>query len=90
MTLKPSNFLNRPFNSVMNNTEHEIIARNVMVILSRTGDEWRSLSWEEYEAERTKDGAKLINTMERPYFDRVVGFCVAPESAEAFAPGWGK
>lgn len=86
--MKPSNFLGHPWDSVMHNNEHETIARNIMAILSRTGDEWRVLSWEEYAAERAKDGRQNCDN-ERPYFERVSGFCVAPESAQAFAPGWG-
>jgi hypothetical protein len=88
MKMKPSNFLGHPWDSVLKNNESETIARNIMAILKRTGDEWRLLTWEEYSEERKKDGS--FTERERAYFDRVVGFCGSAESAEAFAPGWGK
>ena len=89
--MKPSNFLGHPWGSVTQNAESEIIARNIMVMLSRNGDSWRLLSWEEYAAERVKDGASLDNVEnERPYFDKVVGFCVTAEHGNSFAPGWGE
>lgn len=91
MSLKPSNFLSHPWGSVMQNCEYETIARNIMVMLSRCGNTWKPLTWEKYVFERIIDGAKESEIeRERPYFDRVVGFCVSAESANAFAPGWGK
>lgn len=84
--LQPKNFLSHPYNSVMNNSEHETVARNIMVLLDRTGGVFRPLSWEEYKAERQKDGN--FSEAEKYYFDRVAGFCVAAESAMAFCPGW--
>lgn len=86
MSLKPSNFCSKPFNSVLKISECETVARNIMVILSRTGDVFRLLSWEEYKAEREKDGS--FTESEHQYFDSVVGFCVAAESAKAFCPTW--
>lgn len=85
--MKPSNFCSTPFDSVLKNSESETIARNIMVILSRTGDVFRLLSWEEYKEHRMKDGN--FTESEKQYFDRVVGFCVASESAKAFCPSWG-
>ena len=87
-TKKPSNFTSTPYGSVLKKSECETIARNIMVILSRTGDKWRVLSWDEYKAERLKDGN--FTESEKAYFDQVAGFCVAAESAEAFSPGWFK
>jgi hypothetical protein len=84
--MNPSNFLKVPFDSVLKNSESETIARNIMVILSRTGNQWRSLSWEEYKEARVKDGN--FTQSERQYFDKVAGFCVAAESAKAFCPSW--
>mgnify|MGYP006935488746 FL=1 len=84
--MKPSNFTKTPFNSVLKKSEFETVARNIMVILSRSGNEFRLLSWDEYKEHRIKDGN--FTESERQYFDRVVGFCVAAESAMAFCPTW--
>lgn len=54
--MKPSNFKTYPWNSVLRNNESETIARNVMVILSRTGDTFRPLAYDEYKTERLKEG----------------------------------
>jgi len=86
--MKPSNFIKKPYDSVLKNSECETVARNIMVILSHTGDEFRLLSWDEYKEHRTKDGN--FTESEKQYFDRVVGFCVAAESAKAFSPIWAK
>lgn len=88
MEKRPSNFMSKPFGSVLKKSECETVARNIMVILSRTGDTWRVLSWDEYKLERMKDGN--FTESEKVYFDQVYGFCVAAESAEAFSPGWFK
>lgn len=50
--MKPSNFIAFPIESVFHNYEIEAVARNIMVILARTGDTFRSLEWDEYKAER--------------------------------------
>ncbi len=86
--MKPSNFCSTPFDSVLKNSECETVARNIMMILSRTGDEFRLLSWDEYKEHRTKDGN--FTESEKQYFDRVVGFCVSAESAKAFCQSWAK
>ena len=84
--MQPSDFTRTAFDSVLKNSECETIARNIMVILSRTGNQFRLLSWDEYKEQRTKDGN--FTESEKQYFDRVVGFCVAAESAKAFCPSW--
>ena len=84
--MNPSNFCSTPFDSVLKESECETVARNIMVILSRTGNAFRLLSWDEYKTERTKDGN--FTESEKTYFDQVVGFCVAAESAKAFCPSW--
>jgi hypothetical protein len=83
--MEPKDFLTNPWNSVLQNNECETTAFNIMAILSRTGNKWRTLSWDEYAAERAKDGP-VGN--ERPSFDRVVEYCVTAESAKAFSTGW--
>lgn len=84
--MNPSDFTKHPYESVLKNNESETVARNIMVILSRTGNQFRLLSWEEYKQERLKDGN--FTESEKQYFDRVVGFCVAAESAKAFCKNW--
>jgi len=84
--MNPSDFTRSPFDSVLKNRESETVARNIMVILSRTGNEFRLLPWEEYKQERIKDGN--FTESEKQYFDRVAGFCVSAESAKAFCPSW--
>ena len=54
--MKPSNFKALPMGSIFEKSEYETIARNIMVILSRTGDLFRPISWYEYKEEREKDG----------------------------------
>jgi len=85
--MKPSDFTKHPYDSVLQNKECESVARNVMVILSRLGNEFRLLSWDEYKQEREKDGNFTMS--EKTIFDRVVGFCVAAESAKELSPTWG-
>ena len=84
--MKPSQFTKHPYDSVLENNESETVARNVMVILSRTGNKFRALTWEEYSEHREKDGN--FTQSEKSYFDRVAGFCVSEESAKAFCPQW--
>lgn len=86
--MKPSNFCTHPYDSVLKNNESETVARNIMVILKRTGNKFRTLSWDEYKAEREKDGQ--FTWSEREYFDRVSGFCTSAESAIAFCENWAK
>ena len=59
-----------------------------MTILARTGDEWRSLSWEEYKEYRIKNGN--FSEREKRYFDKVIDYCVTPETAKLFSPEWSK
>ncbi len=87
-TLKPSNFTSTPFDSVLKKSEAETVARNVMVILKRTGDEFRLLSWEEYRQERMKDGS--FTESEKTYFEQVAGFCTTAAAAQAFCAGWAR
>ena len=65
----PATFTNYPWSSVLQNHESEMIARNIMIILTRTGNEFRELTWDEYKTERLKDGQFTEN--EKRYFDQV-------------------
>ena len=86
--LKPSNYTGNPMGSVSKNWESEKIARNIMVILSRTGNEWRPITWEEYQAERRMDGG--FSESEKLYFDRVISYCKSAEDADRFCSSWRK
>jgi hypothetical protein len=84
---KPSLFAGTfPFSSAVQNTESEVIAKNIMVILSRTGDKFRSLSWKEYKAERLKDGN--FTEGEKEYFKKIKFYTVTAESARCFSKSW--
>ena len=84
--MKPSNYKQHPYDSVLHKNEAETIARNIMVILSRTGDTFRPLTWDEYKAERLKDGS--FTESERENFEQVAGFCASQHSVRAFSPSW--
>jgi hypothetical protein len=84
---KPSLFAKKfPFSSAVQNTESEVIAKNIMVILSRTGDKWRSLSWKEYKEERLKDGE--FTEGEKEYFDKIQFYTKDESSARCFSKSW--
>jgi len=84
--MKPSDFTKFPYDSIIQNSEHEEIARNIMVILKRTGDTFRELSWEEYKTERKNDGG--FTNSEKPFFDRVKKYCISEETVKSFSPTW--
>ena len=84
--MKPSNFTMHPYHSVTNNAEHEIIAVNIMQILARTGDTFRTLSWQEYCEERKIDGN--FTQTEKPLFEAVIDYCKAADTAKLFSPQW--
>lgn len=85
--LKPSDFAKiDPMNSVFRKSEYETIARNIMVILSRTGNKFRHLSWKEYKTERLKDGN--FTEMEKFYFDEVIRWCFSSHNAKKFSYYW--
>ncbi len=85
--IKPSNFKNASsMGSVLQKAEAETVATNIMVILSRTGDEWRKLTYNEYKKEREKDGNYSSN--EEKYFNNVSDYCTSPDTAKLFSPNW--
>lgn len=91
MRVKPADFLQQPMGSVLEKSEAETIARNCMVILKRTGNEWRMLTEEEYLVERTKDGAGASEASnELRWFRRVVGYTTSAKAAGSFSPTWAK
>jgi len=88
VTPLPSNFLSNPMGSVLRKSEHETIARNIMVILERTGNIFRELTWDEYKKERKKDGN--FSEGEKSYFDDVIIYCKSADTAKCFCKDWYK
>jgi len=91
--MNPSDFIKYPWSSVLQNSESETIALNIIKILSRTGDTWRSLTWEEYKTERTKDAGvgrqhATFSERERGYFEAVLPYTVSESAARAFCKTW--
>jgi len=83
---KPSDYSKiQPMSSVFYKSEHEVIARNCVTILMRTGDTWRKLTWEEYKVERIKDGG--FSEREREYFDDVIPY-IKEDKVQSFSPAW--
>ncbi len=82
----PSDYTNYPWNSVTKKAECEIVAQNIMKILKRTGNEFRSLSWKEYKQERLKDSA--FTPHEKEYFNNVIDYCESSQTANLFSPKW--
>lgn len=86
MRINPNDFTNYPWDSEFKKTEAEIVAQNIMKILQRTGNEFRELSWEEYEKERKKDGN--FSTLEKAWFNKVIVYCRTAEEAREFSKSW--
>ena len=74
--MTPSLFENvRPWSSTLGKMEYEVVAHNIMRILSRTGNAFREITWKEYKLEREKDSAANNHTtdfiiFEKPYFEK--------------------
>lgn len=83
--LKPSVFAERPRESVLQKTELEIVAQNIMKIRKRLGDKW-PLTKEEYESERKKDGG--FGYLEASYFDDVIKLIPDAVGAISFSATW--
>jgi hypothetical protein len=86
--MKPSKLKNvSAMGSVSQKAEAETIAENIIIILSRTGDKWRKLTYTEYKEERLKDGN--YSSIEEKYFNQVIDYCISVDTAKLFAPSWG-
>jgi len=83
---KPSDFTNYPFGSVFNKSEYETIALNIMKILSKTGDIFRSIGWREYKKERLVDGN--FSEGEKRFFINVAPYCKSLTKAKTFSKSW--
>ncbi len=75
----PSKFTDYLWSSIFKKCECEIVARNIIVILSRTGDVWRELSWDEYKKERLNDSN--FTNLEKRFFVQVISYCVNDRTA---------
>jgi hypothetical protein len=84
--MTPSDFNKYPWNSVLQKCECETIAQNIMVILKRTGNTFRPLTWEEYKKERLKN--KDFTESEKQYFDKVIPYCKNEDTAKLFSKKW--
>jgi hypothetical protein len=87
MNITPSQFLEFPILSILSKSEFETVARNIMVILFRTGNVFRELSFDEYKKERLKDGN--FTEDEKIYFDKVSYLSKGVEKEICtFSPAW--
>jgi|AntAceMinimDraft_18_1070375.scaffolds.fasta_scaffold191991_1 hypothetical protein len=86
--MRPENFTGYPWGSILQNSQSETIAQNIMKILKRTGNKFRTLSFEEYKSERIKDGS--FTNSEETYFNDVIKYCSDPKSASLFCNKWSK
>lgn len=86
--MTPKDFMVYPFDSVLHKMEPETVAQNIMVILARTGNIFRDITWEEYSAERIKDGG--FSQLERNWFDKVVRYCKSEDTARMFSAEWNR
>lgn len=87
--LKPSVFTAQPMGSVTQNSESETVARNIMVIRKRLGDAW-PLTWQQYKAEREKDGGNGCADSEREFFREVIELIPDAVGAIRFADAWAR
>jgi len=85
--MTPSDFNTHPADSILQKSEPETIALNIMIILSRTGNTFRMLSKDEYIIERNKDGG--FSEKELPFFDAVVEHTSSLDKAKDFSNYWG-
>lgn len=82
----PKDFNIFPWGSVLQNSESELMAHNVMIILERTGNKFRKLTWDEYKTERLKDSN--FTEGEKYYFDKIIGYCKNADTAKLFSAEW--
>lgn len=86
--MKPSDIAGiYPWNSVERKCESETVARNIAIILARTGDEWKILTWDTYAEERRKDSG-VIPQGEFGYFEAVKKYFISEQSARSFSKEW--
>ena len=90
--MKPAETKGFPYRSLFRSGNHEAIARNIVTILSRTGNEWRELTEVEYIRERIADAEHDqgggFNPEELIYFRAVAPYLTSEEKAREFSPAW--
>jgi hypothetical protein len=88
----PSYFVGTdPCCSIYGKSEIEDIAYRIVEILSKTGDTWRRLSWEEWASlEFGKRFPKYPEWYERKWFDVLSKRFVCESGAREFAGVWGR
>lgn len=86
--MKPSDLIDKqPWDSIAQDSNVEDVARNIMKILARKGDQFRSLTWEEYEKERLKDG-NFDGCFESMFFVTASINCLSENKARYFSQKW--
>ena len=89
--VNPKDFCDHPYGSVLGESEAETVAQNIIVMLERTGNIWRPLSWEEYITERRKDNPNIDDwelANEKRRFYKVIKYCSSAEEAKKFSLSW--
>jgi hypothetical protein len=87
--LRPSDLSNiYPLDSVTQKSECETVCKNIMMILERTGNQFRDLTIEEYVNERKKDCG--YSEIELLFFEKVQKYTVSEATARLFSPAWDK
>ena len=84
--MKPSDFTKYPWSSILQKSECETIAQNIMIILKRTGNKFRKLTFAEYKNERLKDGN--FTDSELHFFQQVISYCTSANKAKTFSKVW--
>jgi len=85
--MKPSDICRiNPIVSVFKKPEYETIAQNIAIILSRTGNEFKIIAWEQYRTERLKD--RNFSEIEKHYFDAVVKYFKSEDTVRLFSKAW--
>ena len=84
--MKPSDFQIHPWDSVTQDSGSETVALNIMVILYRTGNAFRDLTWDEYKEERQKDGN--FSEFEKSKFNNVIPYLKNADTARLFSKDW--
>lgn len=92
MNLKPSNFKDHfPWGCKFHNDacEHEIVAMNLIIIMSEQFNVFKPLTWEEYVDARRR--GKGFSAIEKPFFENVKYLCEGNlKDLSEFSPVWKK
>lgn len=85
--MKPSEFTNMPQNSVLQDYRASRMARNIMFILRRTGNNWRLVEWVEYQKNFQNDPDFNPKT-DPELFTKVAPYCISVAAARTFSHTW--